>query len=335
MKFQLTTDIQPLPNPIGYQDPILLVGSCFTENMAAKLRTYKFSVLDNPCGILFNPVSVFNSLSSILHNTAITKEALFFHLDCYHSWQHHGKFSAPTAEACVQQINASVQQAHTFLTSARVLIITLGSAWTYQLTPQAPLYQPETAVANNHKAPADWFEKKLLSAAYIVQTYTTLIHQLRQLNPGLQIMFTVSPVRHLREGLVNNNRSKAILLQAVHQLTEQVDNVYYFPAYEIVVDELRDYRFYAEDLVHPNYQATRYVWEKWVTHCLSASAQQLMQSLQDILLAFQHRPLHPGTTQHKNFLKEYAEKTRQLQSQYPYLSLSQELEYFLSDTSGD
>jgi hypothetical protein len=101
------------------------------------------------------------------------------------------------------------------------------------------------------------------------------------------------------------------------------------------VDELRDYRFYAEDLVHPNYQATRYVWEKWVTHCLSAPAQQLLQSLQDILLAFQHRPLHPGTTQHKNFLKEYAEKTRQLQSQYPYLSLSQELEYFLSDSPGD
>lgn len=335
MKFQLTTDIQPFPHPIGYQDPILLIGSCFTENMGTKLRNYKFSVLDNPCGILFNPISVLHCLSSIVENTPVTKDDLFFHLDCYHSWQHHGKFSAPDAHTCLQQINTSIQQAHTFITTARVLIITLGSAWVYELTPKAPLYKPATAVANNHKAPADWFEKKLLVAEEIVSAYATLIGKLRKINPGLQIMFTVSPVRHLREGLVNNNRSKAILLQSVHQLCEQVENVYYFPAYEIVVDELRDYRFYAEDMVHPNYQATRYVWDKWVENCLSSDARQLMLAIHDILLAFQHRPLHPGTAQHRNFLLEYAEKTRQLQLKYPFLLLQQELQYFLSDPLSD
>ncbi|MEI8111512.1 MAG: GSCFA domain-containing protein [Chitinophagia bacterium] len=328
MKFHLTTEIPYLPNPITHADPILLVGSCFTENMGNYLRKYKFSVLDNPSGIMFNPVSVVNSLHRILQNKPVSETDLFYYLDCYHSWEYHSSFSDPSAAYCVKKINSATQVAHDFLSTSRVLIITLGSAWVCQLTDAAPGYQPEKVVANNHKGPSNWFEKKLFDSLAIIQLFSMLIDRLHAFNPALQIIFTVSPVRHLREGLVNNNRSKAILIQAVHALAEKYQQVYYFPAYELVIDELRDYRFYAEDLVHPNYQATRYVWDKFVEYCLSENAKNLLPDLHDILLAFQHRPLHPGTVQHQKFLQQYAEKTRSLQAQFPFLNLEAELLYF-------
>lgn len=330
MKFQLTTEIPYLPTPVSQADAIMLVGSCFTENMGNYLRKYKFSVLDNPSGIVFNPVSVVTTLNRILQNKPVTETDLFYYLDCYHSWEYHSKFSDLSPENCIAKMNAATQDAHDFLSKTSLLIITLGSAWVYQLTDAAPGFQPNTVVANNHKGPANWFEKKLLEPAAIIQMFSDLIKRLQTFNPSLQIMFTVSPVRHLREGLVNNNRSKAVLIQAVHALAAQYQPVSYFPAYEIVIDELRDYRFYAEDLVHPNYQATRYVWDKFVEYCLQEEAQSLLPVLQDILLAFQHRPLHPGTTQHKAFLQQYAEKTRALQLKYPLLDLEAELLYFES-----
>jgi len=330
MKFQLTTEIPFLPKPISHADPVLLVGSCFTENMGNYLRKFKFRALDNPSGIVFNPVSVVNTLHSILQNQRVTETDLFYYLDCFHSWEYHSNFSDPSAARSLEKMNMATQVAHDFISTSKLLIITLGSAWVYQLTADAPGYQPETVVANNHKGPANWFEKKLLDPATIIQLFSELINRLHAVNPALQIMFTVSPVRHLREGLVNNNRSKAVLLQAVHTLAESYHPVHYFPAYELVVDELRDYRFYAEDLVHPNYQATRYVWEKFVEYCLSEEAKKMLPELQDILLAFQHRPLHPGTTQHQQFLQQYAEKTSRLQAQYPMLDFEPELMYFRS-----
>lgn len=330
MKFQLTTEIPYLAKPLTHADPVLLVGSCFTENMGNYLRKFKFSVLDNPSGIVFNPVSVVKTLHRILRNEPVTQADVFYYLDCYHSWEYHSNFSDPAAENCIAKMNAATQRAHDFLSKSSMLIITLGSAWVYQLTAAAPGFQPDTIVANNHKGPANWFEKKLLDPAEIIKSFSELINRLYAFNPSLQIMFTVSPVRHLREGLINNNRSKAALIQAVHALADQYNNVSYFPAYELVVDELRDYRFYAEDLTHPNYQATRYVWEKFVEYCLQEEAKTLLPKVQDILLAFQHRPLHPGTSQHQQFLLHYAEKTRALQSQYPSLDLKSELAYFLS-----
>lgn len=328
MKFQVTTEIEHLPHPISHTDPILLVGSCFTENMGNYLRKFKFSVLDNPSGIVFNPVSVVNTLNRIIQNEPVVETDLFYYLDCYHSWEYHSSFSDPIAANCIAKMNAATQLAHDFLLKSNMLIITLGSAWVYQLTAAAPGFQPDTVVANNHKGPANWFEKKLLDPAAIIKMFTDLNERLHVVNPSLQIVFTVSPVRHLREGLINNNRSKAALIQAVHTLAQKFEHVYYFPAYELVIDELRDYRFYAEDLVHPNYQATRYVWEKFVEYCLSEKAKTMLPVLQDILLAFQHRPLHPGTSQHQQFLQQYAEKTRLLQSQYPLLDLESEFSYF-------
>lgn len=328
MKWMLTTEVKPLSPPITYQDSILMVGSCFTENMAGYLRDYKFSVMDNPQGILFNPVSVLSCLQRITNCQSLTEKELFFYNDCYHSWDHHGEFSSPRIADCLDVINASIIQAHDYMKKAGMLVITLGSAWVYQLTEAAPLYQPDKVVANNHQAPANWFEKELLQPATIVDAFAAWLEPLLKKQPTLRVLLTVSPVRHLREGTIQNNLSKAVLLQAVHRLATLFEAVHYFPAYELVVDDLRDYRFYAEDLVHPNYQATKYVWEHWVKACVDDESRNIMASVKDIRLAFQHLPLHPDTPRHQNFLKEYARKTADLLSAYPWLKLEEELAYF-------
>ncbi|MFN5692578.1 MAG: GSCFA domain-containing protein [Bacteroidota bacterium] len=319
MKWMLTTEVKPLSPPITYQDSILMVGSCFTENMAGYLRDYKFSVMDNPQGILFNPVSVLSCLQRITNCQSLTEKELFFYNDCYHSWDHHGEFSSPRIADCLDVINASIIQAHDYMKKAGMLVITLGSAWVYQLTEAAPLYQPDKVVANNHQAPANWFEKDLLQPATIVDAFAAWLEPLLKKQPTLRVLLTVSPVRHLREGTIQNNLSKAVLLQAVHRLATLFEAVHYFPAYELVVDDLRDYRFYAEDLVHPNYQATKYVWEHWVKACVDDESRNIMAAVKDIRLAFQHLPLHPDTPRHQNFLKEYARKTADFLSAYSWL----------------
>lgn len=330
MKWMLSTEVKPLSPPISYRDSILMVGSCFTENMAGYLRDHKFSVMDNPQGILFNPVSVLSCLQRITDCRHLTEQDLFFYNDCYHSWEHHGEFSSPRMDDSLDVINASITRAHHFLHDAGMLVITLGSAWVYQLTEMAPLYQPGKVVANNHQAPANWFQKELLQPATIVDAFAAWLKPLLQKQPRLRVLLTVSPVRHLREGTIQNNLSKAVLLQAVHQLASIFEGVHYFPAYELVVDDLRDYRFYAEDLVHPNYQATKYVWENWVKACVDDESRDIMASVKDIRLAFQHTPLHPDTARHQNFLKEYARKTIELMAAHPWLKLEDELAYFSS-----
>jgi len=185
-----------------------------------------------------------------------------------------------------------------------------------------------SVASNNHKAPSDWFQKRLMKAAELVTIFEELIQKLKAFNPKLQVLFTISPVRHLREGLVENNRSKAVLIQAVHQLVESYPNVYYFPAYELVIDDLRDYRFYAEDMVHPNYQATQYVWEKLVDACMEEDTKMVMKEIAEINLAFQHKPFNPSSEKHLEFLNSYFSKTRQLKEKFPFLDLAAELNYF-------
>jgi GSCFA family. len=305
-----------------------MIGSCFTENIAEKLCSYKFSVLQNPSGILFNPVSVCNTIQSIIHNKQINESDLFELNESWHSWQHHSRFSGITAKDALHKINSSTQQAHVFLKQTHYLFITLGSAWVYQLTGKAANAATATIAANNHKAPAGWFEKKLLSPDEITALLHTTLQQLQVFNPSIKIIFTISPVRHLREGVINNNRSKAALIQAVHAVTEYNPDTYYFPAYEIVIDDLRDYRFYAEDLVHPNYAATAYVWDKLVDACMSDETKSLIKQIAEINLAFRHKPFNPQTQQHQSFLKTYLAKTQSLQALYPFLDFEKELNYF-------
>ncbi|SJZ50909.1 GSCFA domain-containing protein [Sediminibacterium ginsengisoli] len=328
MKFHYELEVRKMQEPILHQDKLMLVGSCFTENIGEKLRAHKFSVMENPHGILFNPVSVAAAVTQYVEKTVITADDLFQYNEAWHSWMHHSRFSALTPEAAVTGINASVAGAHAYLAAADHILITLGSAWIYTLTENAQNARPGMVAANNHKAPADWFYKRLMSVEETLSVLDNMLHRLFFFNPKLRIIFTISPVRHLREGMVENNRSKAVLIQAVHHLVNKFEKLYYFPAYELVIDDLRDYRFYAEDLVHPNYHATQYVWEKFTGACMNDETRSVMQELHEIQLAFRHKPFNPSSGQHRKFLDASRQKAMALQAKYPYLDLSEELRYF-------
>lgn len=328
MKFRYEFNIKSLPKAINHNHKIFLIGSCFTENIGEKLKKYKFSVLENPNGILFNPVSVSEALINIIENKQYVANDLFEYNEAWHSWQHHSRFSGITVEETLEKINQSTATAHQYLKQADYLLITLGSAWIYTLTNNANNATVGTVAANNHKAPADWFERKLPDVAQIITVLVTMLNKLGSINPNIQVIFTISPVRHLREGAIENNRSKAALISAVHYLIDNLPKLYYFPAYELVIDDLRDYRFYAEDLVHPNYAATDYVWSKFVQSCMQKETIELMEIIKEINLAFQHKPFNAHSNQHTQFLATYFAKTKALTKKYANLDFDKELAYF-------
>ena len=298
MKFLLDIDIQPPKEKISYHDKIMVVGSCFTEHIGGRLSELKFPVLQNPNGILFDPLSVASSLQSYIDNRKYTDADLFLMDDLWQNWQHHSRFSGINKEGVLQHINASQNDAHQFLKEANWLIITLGSSFSYQLN------KTNEPVANCHKAPAQTFKKVLVEISETIRTYGELLAALNRFNPLLKVLFTISPVRHIRDGVVENNRSKARLLEAVHSLVEQHDQAFYFPAYELVIDVLRDYRFYDIDLVHPNYAATEFVFEKFTSTYINAEAQSLMEDVRKIISAYKHKPFHPSSEAHKLFIEK-------------------------------
>ncbi len=328
MKFRTELEIKKLEPTITHQTKLMLVGSCFTENIGEKLNKHKFEVFENPNGILFNPVSVSEAIINVIENKIYTENDLFELNEGFHSWQHHSRFSGTSIEEALNKINTTNKEANAFLKKADFILITLGSAWIYTLTEKALNATKGTVAANNHKAPNDWFEKRLLGVDQAILVLATMLDKLGAFNPNIKIIFTISPVRHLREGHINNNRSKAVLIQAVHELIERLPKLNYFPAYELVIDDLRDYRFYAEDLVHPNYYATQYVWEKFVDACMNDDTKKLMEEIAEIQTAFQHKPFNAKSNQHKTFLANYYTKTKQLQDQYSFIDLSTELNYF-------
>ncbi|MGI8951628.1 MAG: GSCFA domain-containing protein [Chitinophagaceae bacterium] len=322
MQFQISINIKPLQPSITYHDKILLIGSCFTEHIGNYLTDVKFDILQNPNGILFDPLSVCSSLVSYIQNKKYTYEDLFFLNEAWHSWQHHSKFSNIDKEQCLKNINQSQQSAHEFLKNAEWLIITLGSSFIYKLT------ENNCPVANCHKAPAQDFIKYLCSIQEIITALDGALHQLFHFNSKLKIIFTISPVRHLRNGVVENNLSKARLIESIHHLVNKFNQLYYFPAYELVIDVLRDYRFYDIDLAHPNYAATQFVLEKFSETCFNASTKQLTEEIKKIMIAKNHKPFNPQSNQHKQFLQTYLEKIKTLQQQHPYLNFENEIYYF-------
>jgi hypothetical protein len=330
MQLMVDIDIKKLPAPIKYGDKLLLIGSCFTEHIGNSLQDLKFDVLQNPNGILFDPESVWQNLVSYIQNRQYTADDLFQLNEIWNSWHHHTRFSNTDIDECLRLINEAQNRAHHFLTNANWIIITLGSAFSYRLTGEALLAAEllGNGVANCHRAPAQWFKKKLLETNEIIAGLENSFQQLSKFNPAINVIFTVSPVRHIRDGVIENNRSKARLIEAVHHLVNKSDKVFYFPAYELVVDVLRDYRFYDIDLVHPNYSATQFVLEKFEEACIAASSRQLMKEIEKIVIARKHKAFQPKTKAHEDFLKTQLEKTRVLQKQYPFLDFEDELDYF-------
>jgi len=322
MQSMLSIDIPQLPNAINYNNNILLIGSCFTEHISDRLQHHKFKVLSNPHGILFNPLSVASSLDGYMSGKTYTHDDLFHLNELWNSWDHHTRFSDIDAEQALQNINRSQAAATEFINKADWLVITLGSAFQYYLK------ETGAPVANNHRAPAQWFEKRLLTVEDIVTKLSATLQDLFGLNPFVNVLFTISPVRHIRDGVIDNNRSKARLIEAVHTLCSQSDKAFYFPAYELVIDVLRDHRYYDIDLVHPNYPATTYVWEQFANSCISPSVRDTMQQVQEIMTAKSHRARFPQTEAHQRFKKTYMNKATELMKQHPYLDLNDEISYF-------
>jgi hypothetical protein len=337
MEFQLPIRIDPPTQPICYQDKILLTGSCFTEHIGNTLQELKFDTLQNPNGILFDPASVSASLISYIHNRQFREDELVYFNELWQSWQHHSIFSHIDRSACLRGINASQTRAHSFLKEAKWLIITLGSSFSYRLTEEADAslrpssFPTPWAVANCHRVPAQQFRKHFMTIGEIEADLDDCLQQLFQFNPGIQVIFTVSPVRHTRDGVIENNRSKARLIESVHHLVGKFDRLCYFPAYELVIDVLRDYRFYDIDMVHPNYQATSFVLEKFTHHFIDPTARQMMEEIKKIVIARKHRPFQPTTQAHKRFLQEHWQRTHELALRYPFLNLKEELDFFGRD----
>ena len=276
-----------------------------------------------------------------MDNRPYGEEDLVYFNELWQSWQHHSRFSHTDANSCLKLINESQQRAHEFLKQADWLVVTLGSSFSYHLTEATPNncrngvghlrsneFLDGGEVANCHRAPAQWFYKHLMAIEEIHTALDGCIHQLWQFNPKLKIMFTISPVRHIRDGVVENNRSKARLIEVVHHLVNKFDGLYYFPAYELVIDVLRDYRFYDIDMVHPNYAATEFILEKFMQAYIDEESISVAEEVKKIVTARKHRPLQPNTTAHSQFLQSNLTKTKDLLARHPYLDLSEELEYF-------
>lgn len=322
MNWMLGFEPTPSDQKISYNDRLLLIGSCFSSNIGTKLREVKFQNLHNPTGITFDPVSIANHLRAYASGCQYSVHDLFLQGELWHSWLHHSDFSGTDQNVVLQTINEETRKAAEWLKSCNWLFITLGTAYSYQLK------EKELPVANCHKAPKEWFYKELLNIDKMTMTLKAAIDAVRQVNPKIQIVITVSPVKHIRDGVVENTRSKARLLEAAHQLAANVNNCSYFPAYELVTEVLRDYRFYAPDMAHPNEQAVQFIFEQFCKTFLSAETRQLMEEVKQIVSAKNHRPLHKGTKAHEEFLKTFANKTMQTQAKLPLLSLKEELDYF-------
>lgn len=325
---KLRTEIASISAPfqINYSHPIFSIGSCFSENIGNKLTEYKFPILNNPFGTLFNPLSIAKLLQLSLDKDAlavffkqgqqrfIQRQGIWFHYDL------HSDFSAQSQQELQAKIETQITEATRFLQKTDILIITWGTAWIYELQ------SDKKFVANCHKVPAKHFEKKLLSVEAITKSYQKLFKTLWQTRPDLKVILTLSPVRHIKDTLPLNSVSKSILRLASHQLSEENEKVFYFQSYEILMDDLRDYRFYKDDLLHPNQTAINYIWEHFSNTFFDAKTQDLLQEWQKIKKALAHRSFHPESEAHQSFLRKTLTELEKVQKQ---LFVEEEIKHIL------
>ena len=306
---------------LSHADKLMFLGSCFANNIGARLTDAKFRCNLNPYGVLYNPLSISAALREIVVGKVYDADSLFFFRELWHSQMHHGDFSSSDMEESLEHINKRLQEAHKDISRLDCLLLTFGTAWVYESKATGRI------VANCHKQPESCFTRRMLSVNEVILDYTSLLSGLLALNPQLKVIFTVSPIRHVRDGMHANSLSKATLLLAIEQLKAAFPgHILYFPAYELLMDELRDYRFYAEDMVHPSEVAVRYVWERFVQTCISKEALQIMEESENIRKALSHKPFHPDSEEYKRFLGQIVLKIDQLNGKYPTLDFQKERE---------
>ncbi len=322
MKFRTEIEVTKGSVFIEHEQKLLTIGSCFAENIARKLAAVRFRVLENPFGVLYNPASVLAALKLIAGERAIEEDDLVFHDGLWHSLLHHSTFSDAHKEILLDRIVRVNEQTTDFLQEARHVILTLGTAFVYRYR------QSGKIAANCHKIPAGQFERFRLSAEEVSEYISESIQLLKNLNPALHIIMTVSPIRHVKDGLVQNQLSKATLITGIHKALKGALQTDYFPAYEILLDDLRDYRFYEENLTHPNTMAQNYIWEKFAETFFSKTCRQAVAEMEKLRKALGHRSLHPQSPAYRQFVQRQLVQIARLEKKYPYLNLSEEKQYF-------
>lgn len=308
MDFKLKYTPKSPNQRFNYKQPMLLTGSCFADNIGDLLAKHQFNILSQPNGVVYNPISIAQQIKQIGEGIPYTENDLHFYNELYHTWNHHTSFNSTSKSEVLQQINATLTHANQFIHQPQTIVyVTFGSAFVYELKDTLGF-----VVANCHKYPQQNFNKRLLTVNEILGCWQEVMTAL----PHVQFVFTVSPVRHIKDGLFENNVSKGILLQAVYELCKQQNNAYYFPAYEVVVDELRDYRFYDTDLIHPTPQAIEYVWQQLVKTCFDELTQQFIADVNALNAMRNHRIMHQGTMTHDKFIEALKEKETRFNSTY-------------------
>lgn len=326
MSAELFRTVIPVPaseNKVTYSRSCILIGSCFTENMGNLLTQHKLPVVVNPSGITYNPKSVKTNLERILKGHEYSIDDLSCNNQLYFSFDHHSQFSNICPHECLNRINTSFRKAQEELKSCSHLFITFGTAYYYRLK------STNQVVSNCHKLPDKDFNRSMLDVQEIVADYSKLIPELLRYNQELQIVFTVSPIRHWKDGAHENQLSKSVLLLAIHQLQQTFAKIDYFPAYELMLDELRDYRFYEEDMLHPNKTAIEFIWKRFYSCFMDKTTQSTMQEIKNIYLARHHKPFNSNTEAYRSFAEQQIKKMHSLKKSYGNsIDFTEELDYF-------
>jgi lysophospholipase L1-like esterase len=319
MKLQTNISIKKQAgNLINYHSKILLLGSCFSENIGGKLSYFKFQSDQNPFGILFHPKAIENLITRAVNEESYTEADLTFNNERWHCFDAHSTLSATDKQELLTNLNTALIDTKKQLEEATHVIITLGTAWVYKLI------ETDIIVANCHKIPQKKFLKEILSVDEISKMLKNSIALIKSISINVSVTFTVSPVRHLKDGFTENTRSKAHLIAGIHAVVHPTTNIYYFPSYEIIMDELREYRFYKEDMVHPNKIAINYIWEKFISTWFSKESQETMQEIEVIQKGIAHRPFNENSEQHQKFLRNLELKKKVLTQKYSFISFERE-----------
>ncbi|MGY0393193.1 GSCFA domain-containing protein [Bizionia sp. KMM 8389] len=300
-------------NQIDYNSQVLLLGSCFVENIGAKLEYFKFRNIQNPFGVLFHPKAIENLVCKAVNKKEYTEADIFFYNEQWHCFEAHSQLSNGSKELLLDALNKQIVKTREQLKTASHIVFTFGTAWGYKLK------ETNQWVANCHKISQKAFAKTLASVSDVSNSLQSITELVRQLNDTAEIIFTVSPIRHLKDGFIENTQSKAHLISAIHQHLESVDCASYFPSYELMMDELRDYRFYEADMIHPNQTAINYIWQAFKDVWVSGTASSTMETVDSIQKGRLHRPFNPNSDAHKKFIDNLDLKQALLQKEYPHM----------------
>ncbi len=298
---------------IDYTSKLFLLGSCFSENIENKLSYYKFQSVQNPLGILFHPKAIEHLILNSINAKEYTEEHIFELNERWHCFDAHSQLSNNVKEELLHNLNEAIKTTKEQLTNSTHIIITLGTAWVYRYI------SSDKIVANCHKVPQKQFLKELLSVDEVTESLESITALIRSINPQASIIFTVSPVRHVKDGFVQNQQSKSHLIAGIHNVIEPRKNIHYFPSYEIMMDELRDYRFYQEDMIHPNQTAIHYIWEKFVYSWFNESSLSTMKRVEEIQKGITHKPFNPNSEAHQKFLDKLKFKQEQLLKEFSFM----------------